>query len=191
VKILKFIRDNLSFIITFSIVLSVLYGILFLLRSPFYLNFLRVNFMFGVALFLIPLFPYITIKNSGLKEIFPVNKSWFFLLLIITIYFEWFRQPDLVLFFSELFRGNFGSIQYLLLFSGILSYCGIIYSFYYFMVIKGDIDPTDTLLTEKNNHQQDVATPVTLSTYSIWLITFLIYVNFLLILTHRFFQRPF
>lgn len=177
-KILSFLRNHLSFIITFIGVTFFLLVAIVMIASPFLRELVVVNVPYLASITLLSLVPVAMIRKlEWYPEAAPLY-SWVLLLLISGYYYFIFHEPNLIGFIFDVVTRKINPVTLFSMIFGSFTFSGIFYLFYSLMsFISGRKDGAFSLKVDAKS-------------FAIWSLTYLFYLNAMTSLINPVFRRP-
>lgn len=174
----NFWEQNRSFLITFGVVLGSII-LFFIVKSSTFWELLRTNLLYTLSLVLLTSIAWLVVQKLEWAPTKPHKISWFLFLLMMTIYYALSRQPNWLGLFGDLIAGHVTEGRFNNLLFGTATYAGLIYLFYYLL----SFFKPDFFHYEKER--------ISVITYSMWMSSFLIYLNATISIINPLFHRPF
>lgn len=174
----RYIKDHLPFIIAFVIVLGGGAIVYVFLTSSLFRNLLFVNGPYLLSIFAVSLLPVAVLKKFNWYPQAAPLSAWVGLFAFTAFYFAFFHQPNIILFVVNIITNNITFSSVFSAFFGIIAISGVFTFFYLTM---------SYLSAKKDNFFNVVVDP---KSYTIWIITYLLYINLFISIFNPAFQRP-
>lgn len=176
---MKFVKNNLSFFIALGGVLFFLYTILFLLTHPVYFTAIIVNLPYVLTIMSLSLVPLIVVRRLNWSPEAAPLYVWALLFLTTAFYYSLSQGPNIIGFLLDMVTLKMTSSIFLSTFYRSATIAGIFILFYFVMAyVSGK---KDDLFCAR----------VDVKSYTIWIITYVIYLNTLISLVNPVFRRAF
>ena len=175
----KIIRNNFSFIVTLTGVVTFLTVLLIVMIHPVYHDLILVNMPYLITIMILSLIPLLVIKKLHWYPEPAPRYTWALLFLITGFYYSFTGGPNLIGFLMDLITLKISVNVFLTTFFGLLAISGIFAFYYFLMAFKSAMK--DNLFSLK----------VDVKSYIVWVTTYLIYLNALISIINPVFRRPF
>ncbi|MES0490256.1 MAG: hypothetical protein ABUK01_09700 [Leptospirales bacterium] len=140
------IFKNRTSLFHFTISLLFIIGVTALITNPVWRELVAQNIFYIIALTGVILFPLVYFKS--INWIFGSFSlwTWTFFLIVLGTYYAWFGEPNIIGLIVNVFKSYPVQDRLLGASFGLLSYGGLVFSFYFLIHIITPADAKDTLL---------------------------------------------
>ena len=171
-------EQNRSFLITLGVVLGSI-TLFFAVKSSTFWELLRTNLLYSLALLGLSSIAWLVIQKLEWAPTRQHKISWFLFLLVVTVYYAISGQPNWMGLLGDLITGHISEGRWKDLLFGTSTYIGLIYLFYFLLSMY------------KKDFFSYEGDEISLLTYTMWMISFLIYLNATISIINPLFHRPF